>query len=274
MPDKISIITVCFNAANSIERTILSVINQDYPNIEYIIIDGRSTDGTQEIIRKYEDKINYWISEKDCGIYDAMNKGIAIATGDWIHFKNCGDIFPSQNVLSQIFLKKHEKSVSIIHGNCLYDKGWCIKSLKPDLTIDAYISRMPIFHCSCFILASLHKEMPFDLKYRQSSDYDFIYKCYSNNLKFKYIPLDISTFALNGVSTINWKKSYIEDKMIQGHIIKRVPLSVKAKHYYKQIKERIIRRNKLLQAISRKSHVKTGWQILNSHSNSEYPFYF
>ena len=87
----ISVVTVSYNAVATIEQTLLSVINQTYPNIEYIIIDGGSTDGTVDIIKKYADEIVYWISEPDKGIYDAMNKGIKKANGEWINFINAGD---------------------------------------------------------------------------------------------------------------------------------------------------------------------------------------
>jgi hypothetical protein len=100
--DLITVITIVFNGEDQIERTIQSVINQQNVNIEYIIIDGGSTDRTVEIIKKYSRYINKWISEKDCGIYDAMNKGIDIATGKWLNFMNCGDIFYSYQSLASI----------------------------------------------------------------------------------------------------------------------------------------------------------------------------
>ena len=87
----ISVVTVSYNAVSTIEQTILSVINQTYPHIEYIIIDGGSTDGTVDVIKKYADKITYWVSEPDKGIYDAMNKGLRRVRGDWCVFMNSGD---------------------------------------------------------------------------------------------------------------------------------------------------------------------------------------
>ena len=104
---KISVVTVCYNSVDSIEETMLSVLNQTYSDVEYIIIDGGSTDGTVDIIKKYADRLVYWVSEPDKGIYDAMNKGIAAATGDYINFMNSGDRFASTNVIepSNILIK-------------------------------------------------------------------------------------------------------------------------------------------------------------------------
>ena len=116
----ISIVTVSYNAVLTIEQTILSVINQTYPNVEYIIIDGGSTDGTVDIIKKYEDKIAYWVSEPDKGIYDAMNKGVVVATGEWINFMNAGDIFTDGDVIDKLF---HQNiiinRVGIVFGDTL-----------------------------------------------------------------------------------------------------------------------------------------------------------
>ena len=101
----ISVITVCYNAVANIEETMLSVLNQRYDKVEYIVIDGGSKDGTLDVIKKYANKLAYWISEPDKGIYDAMNKGIAKATGDWINFMNAGDKFINEEVLN----KRHYK---------------------------------------------------------------------------------------------------------------------------------------------------------------------
>ena len=105
----ISVITVSYNAVLTIEQTILSVINQTYLNIEYIIIDGGSTDGTVNVIKKYADKIAYWVSESDKGIYDAMNKGIAYSHGEYCNFINAGDKFCSSSILKHV----SEKSLRV-----------------------------------------------------------------------------------------------------------------------------------------------------------------
>ena len=117
---KITIITVVFNASEGIKKTLKSIFSQSYKNIEIIVIDGGSTDGTIDIISDYSQYIDYFISEQDYGIYDAMNKGIRVATGEWICFMNSGDIFYSKDTVSNIFLDLDQKK-DIIIGECIVD---------------------------------------------------------------------------------------------------------------------------------------------------------
>lgn len=113
----ISVVTVSYNAVTTIEQTILSVINQTYPHIEYIIIDGGSTDGTVDVIKKYADKITYWVSEPDKGIYDAMNKGVREAKGKYITFLNAGDFYYNQDSLLQLIQKGEiDNDPDVIYG--------------------------------------------------------------------------------------------------------------------------------------------------------------
>src|SRR5690349_11491988 len=109
----VTVVTVVFNDVHNIEKTILSVLNLEYKPLEYIIVDGASTDGTTDIIRKYSDRIKRWITEPDKGIYDAMNKGIAMATGDWINFMNSGDRFASPGSLT--FFEKAPQA-DVVYG--------------------------------------------------------------------------------------------------------------------------------------------------------------
>src|SRR5574343_380982 len=113
---KISIITVCYNSSETIEDTIQSVASQNYPNIEYIIVDGLSKDSTVDIIKKHSDVVSKWVSEKDKGIYDAMNKGIAMATGDIIGILNADDVYTNKDVLSKVVRHFEESNVKGVYG--------------------------------------------------------------------------------------------------------------------------------------------------------------
>jgi glycosyltransferase involved in cell wall biosynthesis len=113
----ITVITVTFNAGEKLERTIQSVINQTLKDVEFIVIDGGSTDKTTDIIRKYENKITYWISEEDQGIFDAMNKGINISSGQWINFMNAGDCFIENETLARISPYLDRTCADIVYGN-------------------------------------------------------------------------------------------------------------------------------------------------------------
>ncbi len=114
----ISIVTVVYNGVDLLEGTILSVIQQSYPNIEYLVIDGASTDGTLDIIQKFESKISTWISEPDKGLYDAMNKGIKMATGDFICFMNCGDKLYADDTLSKA-VQNMPVETDVIYGEVM-----------------------------------------------------------------------------------------------------------------------------------------------------------
>ena len=117
---RVSIITVCYNAVSAIQRTILSVLSQTYENIEYIIIDGKSTDGTLAIIKKYESRIAFWLSEPDNGIYDAMNKAINNATGEWVLFMNADDEFVDNKVVERfVFVVKTHKNYAVYYGDTI-----------------------------------------------------------------------------------------------------------------------------------------------------------
>ena len=225
----VSIVTVSYNAIATIEQTILSVINQSYTNIEYSIIDGGSTDGTIDIIKKYADKITYWISEPDGGIYHAMNKGINIATGEWIHFRNCGDYFFDSKAIEKMFSSAIDNEVMILHGDCriIYSNGY--KDKQPPILYRSYKKGMPIFHPSTFVRLEYHKKYPFNLKYKSSSDYEFIYKSMDRNIKLEYRPIIISIYnAIEGYSVTNWKMALKEiwDWKYPPFFLKKVLLEI------------------------------------------------
>jgi acetyltransferase-like isoleucine patch superfamily enzyme len=205
MNDLISIITVTYNAYNSIEETILSVINQTYENIEYIIIDGGSTDNTIQVIKKYENRIAYWISEPDKGIYDAMNKGILNANGIWVNFMNSGDTFYNSTVLYDIFHQNDYNKIDVIYGNSIEidsQGNWLMKRSLEDVNKLVY---NPIYrHGASFTRTSVHRKYLFDInlveKIGFALDYNCIYSIFINNYVFKMIDRIIMKYTLDGVS--------------------------------------------------------------------------
>lgn len=202
-----SIITVCYNAIDSIEQTILSVLNQTNVHIEYLVIDGGSTDGTIDIIKKYADKISYWVSEPDKGIYDAMNKGIKKATGDYINFMNSGDCFVDQNVLdnvSKYILRA--PTVDIIYGNTYKfnaKKRWEDFSQKPS----ALKYHGVCCHQSAFIKTRYHQANLFDIRFKYMADFNFFHKAYMKGARF----LKIDTFVAVYNAEFGASLSHIED---------------------------------------------------------------
>ncbi len=206
-----SIVTVVYNGEQYLENTILSIVNQDYENIEYIIIDGGSSDSTVDIIKKYEDKITYWVSEKDNGIYDAMNKGISVASGSFINFMNAGDSFYSNDVLTDIAKELISHDNEIIYGNVVYERqdGTVYiddKSRKRSANI------YEINHQSCFYRLGLHEKYGlYSMKYPISADFLFlnrvIKKSDHNPLK---VNVSVVKYDETGFSRINIIKHQIE----------------------------------------------------------------
>lgn len=212
----ISIITVSYNAVETIEQTILSVINQSYTNVEYIIIDGGSSDGTVEVIKRYVDKIAYWVSEPDRGIYDAMNKGIKAATGDWINFMNCGDSFVSSNTLDLLFKDQYWDIYDVIYGNSIMYTSDSLHWMEASENIDQ-LKYSPIYrHGASFVKSKVHKEFLFDIskkEYGFALDFYCINSLFRANKKFKKIDVDVLNFPLDGVSN-NTLKSALYDYRI------------------------------------------------------------
>lgn len=184
----ISIITVTYNCANDIETTIQSVLQQTYPQIEYLIIDGGSSDGTQEVISRYSQDIAYFISEPDKGIYDAMNKGIRQASGEWVFFLNAGDIFTTPQILERIFSQEWE-AYSAIYGD-IYEirrgKPFHWKADCPFWLSEKKFHGMGFSHQGVFLRTSLAKSLPFDLNFRCCADYHQMTRVHQGGGKFAY----------------------------------------------------------------------------------------
>lgn len=208
---KVTVITVSYNAIDNIEQTILSVINQTYSSLEYIIIDGGSNDGTLDVIKKYTNKISYWVSEPDNGIYDAMNKGILATSGEWINFMNCGDTFVNNNTLRNIFSEQNHSDADIIYGNSY------IKTEKGDIFVKAsdeigQLRYSPIYrHGASFVRSSVHKNHLFDIsktKFGYALDFYSINTLYINGCSFKNINKEILIYLSGGMSNRPFKSIY------------------------------------------------------------------
>jgi glycosyltransferase involved in cell wall biosynthesis len=210
---KISIITVTYNSTTTIEDTIKSVLRQTYNDIEYIIVDGGSTDGTLDIIRKYEvvfsGKLN-WISEKDHGIYDAMNKGVRMATGDVVGILNSDDFFTSDTVIERL-VNEFDDDVEAVYGDVHFVKNdnlsKCVryysgKIFRPWMVKYGFIAPHPSFYIRKSTYQKYGLYSPY---YKISADYELIARlCYKYQIKTKYINVDFVTMRMGGASTRNF----------------------------------------------------------------------
>ncbi|MFL9831940.1 glycosyltransferase family 2 protein [Flavobacterium sp. ST-87] len=241
---KVTIITVCYNSSNTIEKTILSIQNQSYKNIEYIVVDGNSKDNTLEIIKKHEDKITKWISEPDKGLYDAMNKGISMATGDLIGILNSDDIFNSESVIEEIvdFHKRYDIDASV--GNIVQHKEngkiirlysskyWNPEKLK--------IGFMPP-HPSIFFKKELFDKFGnYDLGFKIGADYELITRFFlKNKIIWKYSGIITTAMLVGGLSSSGSSSYNLITKEIQKALsmngIEFSPLKIKMRFFWKII---------------------------------------
>ncbi|RXF71617.1 glycosyltransferase family 2 protein [Arcticibacter tournemirensis] len=208
----LSVITVVFNNAANIERTVLSVINQTYPNIEYIIIDGASSDGTLNVIEKYRDRIAVVMSETDKGIYDAMNKGLALATGDYVLFMNSGDEIYTNDTVEKVF--SCSPDADIYYGETeMYDEDW--KSLgkrrhhAPErLNSGSFRFGMSVSHQAIYIKRNLVSL--YNLDYQLSADIDWILNALTKATKIVNTKMYVAKYLVGGMSKKKHRLSLIE----------------------------------------------------------------
>lgn len=196
---KITIITVCLNAEKTIEQTIKSVLNQEYSDLEYIIIDGNSSDSTIDIINKYKHNIAHFISEEDSGLYDAMNKGISLASGDIIGILNADDWYEADTIKKVLEVFLHY-DVDIVYGNIQVWENEHLIGTSPHVPIDEIWYRM-IPHPAVFVKGNMYKKYGlFDISYNIVADYDLIYRFYRNGARFFYTDKVLTNFRKGGIS--------------------------------------------------------------------------
>lgn len=202
----ISVVTVVYNGSKYIEETIQSVLSQSYLNIEYIIIDGGSTDGTVEIINSYSQRISKVVVEKDNGIYDAMNKSLQYISGSFVLFMNAGDKFYSPQTISNL-MHSQFNNASIIYGGVVVDFDGKFDKYIPPKNISNIFRGMIFSHQSALIKSNILKSRLYDLSFRIASDYDFFLGIYISGETFFNSNEIVSVVINNGLSDNNHRKT-------------------------------------------------------------------
>lgn len=207
---KISLITITYNSEDTLEDTIRSVKEQNCAGLEYIIIDGASTDRTVDLIKKHEDFVSFWSSSKDNGIYDAMNKGLKKATGDYIGFLHSDDMFFSDDVLKKISEALEEYEPDVLYGDLVYVNAcetdnvirqWKSCEFYPKLLKKGWMPPHPTLYIKREIIREIGD---FDTTYKIAADYDYILRLFSKKtLKFMYLPKVIVRMRMGGASNKN-----------------------------------------------------------------------
>ena len=199
---KVSVITINFNNAAGLKLTIESVINQTIP-VDYVIIDGGSTDESVQVIEQYKDRIDSWVSEPDKGIYDAMNKGIGKATGEYCLFLNSGDTLTDKHILARVFEK--EPDDDILFGDLIFDYGYGLRKVEvlPEKLTISFLFQHNIWHPAAFIRRNLFNTSGnYDTGFRIAGDYEFFFRVLTrDNVSFRHIPYPVSVYDFDGISS-------------------------------------------------------------------------
>jgi glycosyltransferase involved in cell wall biosynthesis len=213
---KLSIITVCYNAERTIERTIKSVITQTYKNIEYVVIDGQSTDKTLDLLKSYKNSIAVMVSEKDKGIYDAMNKGLDLSSGTYILLLNADDYLFSPNTIENMMVAiGQHNDEDIFYGNLLMfdDKTGRGKIWKPGHISGKLLYSSTLPHPATIYKRTIFDKLnKFDETYKIAADYEFYVRAYTQGANFRYLNQLVSVFSYGGISTSGEYKRLTHDE--------------------------------------------------------------
>lgn len=209
---KLSVITIVYNNVRDIERTVLSILGQSYTNVEYIIIDGLSNDGTLQVIDKYKDRVSKLISEKDKGIYDAMNKGLAIATGDYVIFMNSGDEFYAPDTIANVFATADDADIYYGETEMINDDGQSLGQRRHQapatFTWRGFKYGMSISHQAIYIKRALTE--PYDGLYQLSADIDWIIRAAKKARKIVNVNQYVAKYLVGGMSKKKHRQSLQE----------------------------------------------------------------
>ena len=241
----------------------MSALNQTYSNIEYIVVDGASTDGTIEILDKYKSKIKY-ISEPDKGIYDAMNKGLKMATGEWVLFRNSGDYFNTPDILNSVFANYEDNGEALIIGNLRSFGSRLYYDLKPPILTMHYFNEMPVHHPSTIIRRRIHLIYLFPEWLKLSADYWAILSILINGGTYKYVDEIISLYDNScGASKDNWIKGYEENILILRSLGADEFYIQQIKNKIIEVKARKVKESKLYYKLAKKIFTKN--MVNNDH---------
>ena len=212
---KISIVTVTFNCEKTIEETIQSILSQNYPNLEYLIIDGKSTDSTMSIVEKYSDRISRIVSEKDNGISDAFNKGVRLSSGDIVGIINGDDVLLPGAL--DALAKAYDPEVDVYRGNIMVWNDQTDNRIRVVPTMDINLRKVVwnVCHQSTFVARKCYDRFGlFNESFKYMMDADLLHRFYLGGAKFKYVDYDMALFRLGGVTKSSFKKKIPELKAV------------------------------------------------------------